>query len=112
MDQTNATIPPVDPKDLKAVWENHSQIGGRLDPILVEKVCTPNSDVTALGCRASFLIAVTTQLPGELESFLQDGKPTDALFEVFARAPIPFVGSMNLKDILEFRDDTHRDGVI
>jgi len=91
--QDSGSVPPVDPDDLRSVWTMQSeiqplrpgeQIGISAD--LYQRACGPEADVRAVFVRVAQLWMLKEV--GMPESWLRDGVPDDAVFQVAAKIPM------------------------
>jgi hypothetical protein len=101
----DGVVPPVDPADLRRVWEmkevlnkdfekrlpNHAPnetYGIGMD--VYRRACKPGADVQAVWYRLGMLTLLETMTNdgGRIVPGLTDGKPTDAVFKVLATAPM------------------------
>jgi len=108
--------PPVDPEDLKRVWEfvqavqaSHSSREGKTGaPLRAESIgiatgllaehCSPGADVAAVMFRCQFLGLLIQQ--GLLAPWLHGEKPDEFLFKVFATYPV-HVGEFDTASLLQ-----------
>jgi hypothetical protein len=91
--QDSGSVPPVEPADLRSVWEMQTriqalrpgeQIGIGADSY--KQACGPGADVRAVFERASNLSIL--QDVGVLALWLKNGVPDDAVFHVAAKMPM------------------------
>ena len=92
-DNPEGPIPPVDPADLRSVWEMqrelqaHSPGGGViLDVEMYKRACSPGADVESVWFRTS-LIGILDKL-GMLRPWIREGAVDDAVFKVAATFPM------------------------
>jgi hypothetical protein len=92
-DQRSGSVPPVEPADLRSVWEMQTgiqalcpgqQIGIGAD--VYKQACGPGADVRAIFERVSNLTIL--QEVGILAPWLKNGVPDDAVFHVAAKMPM------------------------
>lgn len=87
-DNPEGPIPPVDPADLRSVWEMqrelqaHSPGGGGviLDVEMYKSACSPGADVGSVWFRTSLI--------GMLRPWIREGAVDDAVFKVAATFPM------------------------
>lgn len=86
---TDGPIPPVNPEDLRSVWEMQRDSSSRVPrqaAVSVEfykRACSHGADVGAVWYRVSQLGVL--QMLGLLGPWIKDGVPTDAVFKVAAK---------------------------
>jgi hypothetical protein len=90
---SDGSVPPVEPADLRSVWTMQSeiqalnpgeQIGISAD--LYQRACGPEADVRAVYVRVSQLWMLREV--GVLATWIHDGVPDDAVFDVAATIPM------------------------
>jgi len=59
-----------------------------IDEIIFRQACRPGADVVSAALRTSLFMGLIQTLPQEFADFLQNGQPTDGLFELFASFPV------------------------
>ena len=90
----NRPIPPVDPADLKALWQQFKDLEAQPhQPGVMTMIsrqaaaCSPNADITSVMYRLGML-DLATKAMGLNFPVTPDGKPTDAVFKAFATIPM------------------------
>jgi hypothetical protein len=92
--QDSGFVPPVDPADIRSVWTMQGEIQARnpgqqigISADAYQRACRPEANVRAVFERVSLLGLL--QIAGKLSpSWLRDGVPDDAVFQVAPKIPI------------------------
>ena len=85
-------IPPVDPADLRRVWQMQRELQARvsggvlLDNEFYKRACSPGANVEAVWFRVSMLGMM--DMLGMLAPWIHDGVVADAVFKVAATFPM------------------------
>jgi hypothetical protein len=86
-------IPPVDPADLRSLWEMQREVQARtagqhtaISAEIYKRACSPGANVGAVWFRAS-LIGMLEML-GVLRPWIHEGVVADAVFKVAATFPM------------------------
>lgn len=84
---------PVDPADLRSVWEMLREVQARrpgahfiIGDEMYKRACSPGADVGAVWFRASIIAML--DLLGMLKRWINEGVVTDAVFTVAANFPM------------------------
>jgi hypothetical protein len=92
-DNPEEPIPPVDPADLRSVWEMQREVQARtaaqhtaISAEIYKGACSPGANVGAVWFRAS-LIGMLEML-GVLRPWIHEGVVADAVFKVAATFPM------------------------
>lgn len=92
-DNPEGPIPPVDPADLRSVWEMQREVQARtagqhttISAEIYKRACSPGANVGAVWFRAS-LIGMLEML-GVLRPWIHEGVVADAVFKVAATFPM------------------------
>ena len=92
-DNPEGPIPPVDPADLRSVWEMLREVQARrpgehiiIGDEIYKRACSPGANVEAVWFRSS-LIGMLDML-GMLRPWIHEGVVADAVFKVAATFPV------------------------
>jgi hypothetical protein len=91
-------VPQVDPSDLKALWTLYEESrkrnpkgGVMIGRSLMQDLCKPGADVTAISYRATKLELFRHILPDTIEPLIQD--KLDAVLKAASEIPMVWIGA-------------------
>ncbi len=92
-------VPEVDPEDVKTVWQigidvqaNHPGKNFAVGVDFMKHACKPGADIEAICYRAGLAWLITQIAPQQLERFMQNGQPNDAVLRAAAKVPAEWIG--------------------
>lgn len=92
-DNPEGPVAPVDPADLRSVWEMQREVKARrpgahfiISDEMYKRACSPGADIGAVWFRAS-IIGMLDML-GMLKPWINEGVVADAVFKVAATFPM------------------------
>jgi hypothetical protein len=91
-------VPQVDPSDMKALWalyedsrKRHPEGGVMIGRRLMQALCKPGADVTAISYRATKLELLRHILPDIMEPLIQE--KLDGVLKAVSEIPMKWIGA-------------------